>query len=55
MLPCQRLGSWGVAEGVRAGEQSTAAQKQPAGLWEEEEAEGKPADLTEPWQRIPCW
>lgn len=54
MLPCQLLASQRVAEGVRAGEQSEAAQKQLASSWEEEEkeAEGKPAELAEPRQQI---
>lgn len=51
MLPCQLLGSWRVAEGVRAGEQSKAYQKQLASL-REEEAKGKPAELAEPQQQI---
>lgn len=51
MLPCQVSGSQRVAEGVRAGEQSEAGQRQLAGSWEEEEeAEGKPAELAQPVQ-----
>lgn len=56
MLPCLVSGSQRVAEGARAAEQSEVDWRQLAGSWEEEEeeAEGKPAELSQPVQQMTC-